>query len=301
MSGIAAAFATLIGGLTVVPIGVLINRARRLLKVGFGHGDLDVAFRTELAQSHEERAVEGGHGPSVLERVLKGVSATGLGAAILAMLLGAGGDTIGATFVVFWGAGLGSLVLMQRRRDVDAEFWARVWMGRLGRWMFRMAKSFVPGRTLPAAMTHRPTELSIGMAAEQLFEGLPKATRQQLHDLPAVVHRLEEDAQRMRRRLEMLQDALGEPGAQSRAPGDGAIAERRDRMVAELRAERDLVQKRLADAVAALETIRLNLLRLHAGTGSVQRVTTDLGLAREVATELDLLLASQRELEADLD
>jgi len=30
-------------------------------------------------------------------------------------------------------------------------------------------------------------------------------------------------------------------------------------------------------------------------------VTTDLGLAREVATELDLLLASQHELEADLD
>ena len=65
--------------------------------------------------------------------------------------------------------------------------------------------------------------------------------------------------------------------------------------------ERDLVQKRLADAVAALETIRLNLLRLHAGTGSVQRVTTDLGLAREVAQELDLLLASRQELEGDLD
>ncbi len=301
VSGIAAAFATLIGGLTAVPIGVLINRARRLLKVGFGHGDLDVAFRTELAQTREERAVEGGHGPSVFERVLKAVSATGLGAAILAMLLGAGGDTIGTTFVVFWGAGLGSLVLMQRRRDVDAEFWARVWMGRLGRWMFRVAKSFVPARTLPAAMTHRPTELSIGMAAEQLFEGLPKETRQQLRDLPAVVHRLEEDAQKMRRRLELVQDALGEPEPRSREPGDRALAQRRDRMVEELRTERDLVQKRLADAVAALETIRLNMLRLHAGTGSVQRVTTDLGLARAVAQQVDLVLASRRELEANLD
>jgi len=301
VSGIAAAFATLIGGLTAVPIGVLINRARRLLKVGFGHGDLDVAFRTELAQTREERAVEGGHGPSVFERVLKAVSATGLGAAILAMLLGAGGDTIGTTFVVFWGAGLGSLVLMQRRRDVDAEFWARVWMGRLGRWMFRVAKSFVPARTLPAAMTHRPTELSIGMAAEQLFEGLPKETRQQLRDLPAVVHRLEEDAQKMRRRLELVQDALGEPEPRSREPGDRALAQRRDRMIEELRTERDLVQKRLADAVAALETIRLNLLRLHAGSGSVQRVTTDLGLARAVAQQVDLVLASRRELEANLD
>ena len=60
------------------------------------------------------------------------------------------------------------------------------------------------------------------------------------------------------------------------------------------------MQKRLADAVAALETIRLNLLRLHAGTGSVQRVTTDLGLAREVAEEVDRLLAAGKELEEEL-
>src|SRR5256885_1033126 len=286
VSGIAAGFATLIGGVTVVPIGVLINRARRLLKVGFGHGDLDVAFRTELAQTREERAVEGGHGPSVLERVLKWISAMGLGVPVLAILLGAAGGTIGMSFAVSWGAGLGKLVLMQRRRDVDGEFWGHVWMGRLGRWMFRVAKSFVPGRTLPAAMTHRPTELSIGMAAEQLFEGLPKETRQQLRDLPTVVHRLEEDAQKMRRRLEMLQDPLGGPEPRAGEPGDRAIAERRDHMVAELRAERDLVQKRLAAAAAALGTIRLNLLRLHPGTGSVQRVPPELVLARQAAVVL---------------
>ncbi len=60
------------------------------------------------------------------------------------------------------------------------------------------------------------------------------------------------------------------------------------------------MQQRLADAVAALETIRLNLLRLHAGTGSVQSVTTDLGLAKAVAREMDLLLEAHRELDEEL-
>ena len=139
------------------------------------------------------------------------------------------------------------------------------------------------------------------MAAEQLFEGLPKETRQQLRDLPDVVHRLEEDAQRMRRRLEELQDALADsgtaPGGRAGSKAGPAIEQRRDRIETDLKAERDLVQQRLADAVAALETIRLNLLKLHAGTGSVQSATTDLGLAKVVAQEMDLLLAGRSEVE----
>src|SRR5439155_9640258 len=48
--GATAAFGTLLGGLTVLPLAILMNRARRLLKSGFGHGDIGVAFRAELEQ-----------------------------------------------------------------------------------------------------------------------------------------------------------------------------------------------------------------------------------------------------------
>src|SRR5206468_10426007 len=58
--------------------------------------------------------------------------------------------------------------------------------------------------------------------------------------------------------------------------------------------------QRLGDAVKALETIRLNLLRLRAGSGSVQSLTTDLGLAREVAGEIDRLLEGRREIGEEL-
>jgi serine/threonine-protein kinase len=300
-------FAALVAGYTVVPLGVLVNRARRLLQTGFGYSDLAVAFKAEIERSREERAFGLGQGPSLLERVLKIFSAAGFGVAglsLAALLVGSPWwvlDELAALVAISGtvgvGSGIGMLVMLQRRRDVDSEFWGKLWTGRFGRWLFGIARAFVGAKALPAPLTHRPTELSIGMAAEQLYETLPKETRRQLRDLPDVVHRLEDDAQRTRRRLEELQDVLGGAKASSADPSIGA---RHDRILAELTAERELVQQRLADAVAALETIRMNLLRLHAGTGSVHSLTTDLGLAREVAKGIDLLLQGQREVEEEL-
>jgi len=298
---VAVGFATLVGGYTLVPLAVLVNRARGLLKSGFDHGDLGVAFKAEMERGREERAFGVGHKPSLFERLLKVISAASFGALFLRALIAGGVSETGVFGAVLGtigvASGFGMLVLLQRRRDVDSEFWGRLWTGRLGRWLFGIARPFAGSKALPASLTHRPTELSIGMAAEQLYETLPKETRRQLHDLPDVVHRLEDDAQRTRRRLEELQDALGGAKASSADPTIGA---RHDRILADLTAERELVQQRLADAVAALETIRMNLLRLHAGTGSVHSLTTDLGLAREVAKGIDLLLEGQREVEKEL-
>jgi serine/threonine-protein kinase len=297
-------FGLLVTGATAAPLGVLVGRARGLLKSGFDHGDLGVAFKAEMDRSREERAFGHGSGPSALERVLRpltGIALAGVGISVGGLVFGGIIEAFGMLFLLSMstavGAGLGVLVLLQRRRDVDTEFWGKLWMGRLGRWLFRVARTLAGPKAIPAPLTHRPTELSIGMAAEQLYEDLPKVTRQQLRDLPDVVHRLEDDAQRTRRRLEELQDVLGGVKATSADPTIGA---RHDRILAELTAERELVQQRLADAVAALETIRMNLLRLHAGTGSIRNLTTDLGLAREVAKEIDLLLQGHGEIEKEL-
>jgi serine/threonine-protein kinase len=307
-------FATLVGGYTLVPLGVLARSASKLLKAGFGHSDLGVAFKAEIDRSREERAFGGGHQASALERVLKWVSGLSLSVSVLCLAglitIGPPLDTIGSVFAgsmfIGVGTGVGMLIMLQRRRDVDAEFWGRLWTGRLGKWLFGIARAFTPTRALPASLTHRPTELALSMAAEQLYETLPKETRRELRDLPDVVHKLEHDAQRMRRRLDELQEALGDVerggvrgGSDGRRP-DAAIGARHERILADLIAERELVQQRLKDAVAALETIRLNLLRLHAGTGSVQNLTTDLGLAREVAREIGALVEGHREVEREL-
>src|SRR5439155_12910197 len=169
----------------------------------------------------------------------------------------------------------------------------------IGKLLFRLARPFVSKKSLPPPATHRATELALGMAAERLFDDLPKPTREQLQDLPEALRRLESDAQRMRARLEALNEALG-GDAERRTADTGGIADRRQRVYADLVTERELVQRRLKEAVAALETIRLNLLKLHAGTGSVQSLTTDLTLAREVAKEIGLLLEGQRVVEEEL-
>jgi len=297
-------FATLVSGYTLVPLGVLVNRARRLLNAGFGHSDIGVAFKAEIERSREERSFGQGHrgGPSILERILRWIGGIGVGTAFVSLMVSTGDPmlmwTFGVSLTVGLGAGVGALSMLQRRRDVDAEFWGRLWAGRLGRWLFGVARMFTGTKSLPASLTHRPTELALGMAAEQLFDTLPKETRRQLRDLPDVVHRLEEDAQRMRARFEELQEALADVG--QRGSPDPAIGARHDRIVADLSAEREQVQQRLKDAVAALETIRLNLLRLHAGTGTVQSLTTDLGLARNVAKEISAQVEGYREVEREL-
>ncbi len=308
---VAVGFMTLISGYTLVPLGVLINRARKLLNAGFGHGDIGVAFKAEIDRSREERAYGLGHGggPSWFERLLRWIGGIGTGTAMVTLAImnsiPLGEYTLMTTFAwtltIGVGSGMGALIMLQRRRDVDAEFWGRFWTGRFGRWLFGVARMFTSAKALPASLTHRPTELALGMAAEQLYDTLPKETRQQLRELPDVVHRLEQDAQRMRARLEELQEALSDVG-QRGTPGtpDPAIGARHDRIVADLSAERDLVQQRLKDAVAALETIRLNLLRLHAGTGSVRSLTTDLGLAREVARSISAQVEGFREIEEAL-
>src|SRR5213080_2369396 len=305
-----AALWTFVLAVTVVPFGILVGRARRFLASGFGPEELAVAFRAELEQGREERVFEYGRGPSLYERVLRLLGAGGLAIAGVSGFILFGGPVWaapGLAQLFGWSLSTGlitgflALVRLQRRIDLDTRIWSWLWQGPLGRLMFRIARVLSPARSLPPPATHRPTELALAMAAEQLFDELPREARRQLRDLPDVVRRLERDAQKMRLRLEELNEALEGTRDEGRGKGgDVAIPARHDRIVSDLEAERELVQARLGDAVRALETIRLNLLRLHAGSGSVRNLTTDLGLARTVAQEIGFLLEGRREVEREL-
>jgi prefoldin subunit 5 len=137
-------------------------------------------------------------------------------------------------------------------------------------------------------MTHRATELSLGLAAEQLFDTLPRETRQALADVPSVLQRLQNDAQSLRKRHEALQEALAGSTAANSPEFD------------DLRAMRDEVQAQLSEAVGTLETLRLGLLRLHAGSATVEGLTTDLGLAAEVSAQVARLVSAHRDVERAL-
>ena len=296
----AAVLGSLAGGLLVVPAGLLVLQARRLLKLGFGREDLIAAFVQYLELGREERIFEYGRGPSLFERVTRVLAVAGVGVGVLAAALGWTSFVAPIAIPIGVLSGLFWVNRLQHRTDLNTRIWTWIWKGRLGRWLFRIAGRLAPARTGIPAFTQQPTELALGLASERLYEDLPKETRRQLREVPEVLRRLEADAGRMRRRLDQLNDALGDiHGGETTGDADG-VAARHGQVVADLEKEREEVQQRLKSAVAALETIRLNLLKLHAGTGSVQSLTTDLTLARQAAEEVDRLLQSHREVEEGL-
>ena len=273
--------------------------AKQLLDHGFAQADLLPAFRAEQATAREERSMI--HHPvrARLERLLgacthvvASTTAVLLPVAMVGTVVPRFAD-VGAVAIV---GGIASTVLtlawlgvMQRQRDVDVEFWSSAWTGRLGAFAFAVARRLRGASVVQPAMTHRATELSLGMATEQLFESLPAPSRTALRELPGVLHTLQRDAQRLRARYEQLQDALGAAGGAAHHDVHHA-----------LRADRDMVQARLREAVAAMETLRLGLLRLHAGSTSLESLTTHLGLASDVSADVQRLVAAHQEVDDTL-
>jgi serine/threonine-protein kinase len=302
-----AGFLALILGAGAGKLAFFVNAARKLLRQGFTHSDLSPAFAREKEQISEELSVDRSPGMLLLERVLRPAAITGVtvfgitltGAFTMPLWLdgvssGVVRSTIqamtailGFSAVLGFGTGIGYLALLQRRRDVDTDFWSRAWTGPMGKAVFAIARRFVSGSTGTAAMTHRATEMSLGLAAEQLYASLPKETRDSLRDVPALMQRLQDDARALRQRVNDLNGGLAGSGA----AGVGQ---------ADLRERRDEASARLGDVVAALETIRLNLLRLHAGQSSVENLTTHLALAAEVSEEVERLVAAHEEIKETL-
>ena len=305
-AAIAAASGSALAGLGAMLVFVTlpgttycITMARRLLSHGFAHQDLAPAFSSEIEQGREERAIDASRRPSRLERwALPFAKVTGTLMAISQIgIFAFGSVTRGGNWVPniwfvissslsFVGL-ISAIAILQQRRDVDSEFWANFWKGRLGKWIFSVAKKFAGSRTITTAVTHRATELSLGLAAEQLFDSLPRETRKELAVLPDVMHRLQEDAQLLRRKHDELNDALA-----SCTAGTPEYVK--------VRAMRDEMHGKLGETITALETIRLNLLRLHAGAGSVQSITTHINVAAEVSAAVERLVSAHEEVDRTL-
>jgi hypothetical protein len=101
----------------------------------------------------------------------------------------------------------------------------------------------------------------------------------------------------MRARIEELDGSLAEA---QRGPSRAVATDRQDALVNDLVNARERAQTRLEELVTALENLRLDLLRLRAGGGTVEGITLDLATVREFGQEADRLLASGREVEQAL-
>ena len=157
----------------------------------------------------------------------------------------------------------------------------RLWNSRAGEWLARRLGAPERSRAVGGGV-FRATEVALGVAAGELFAALPKAYREQLAELPATVAALEARAAEARAEIDVVA-ALAPSGS-----GDADV----------LAARRNAAAARLADSVAALEGIRLDLLRLHAGAGDLAPLTTLMDAARVLREHVGRLADAQREVDA---
>jgi serine/threonine-protein kinase len=284
------------GAAGAAAFGVL--AARRLLRQGYTAADVGPAFDAELELLREERGSTTSRVLAFLERVASGVVRVGVRTSLALLpfaVAGAVSDrfkpvvsllllvgTCTALAVLPW------LALQQMRRDIDVPFWRALWTGAFGRTAFAFARRLRGTVTDAPIVTHRATELSLSLAAEQLFDNLPRDTRAALGDVPAVLQQLQGDAQLLRRQLAAVMDVLADLALPEHA---------RDVWQAELTS----AEQRLQQTVATLEGLRLGLLRLSAGSATVASVTTHVDLARALSADVARLADAHDETNALLD
>ena len=156
----------------------------------------------------------------------------------------------------------------------------RLWNSSAGEWLARRLGAPERSHAVDGGV-FRPTEVALGVAAGELFAKLPSSYREQLSELPAVVAALEAHAASARAEIDVVAALL--PSASA----DADVLETRRKAAAD----------HLAESVAALEEIRLDLLRLHAGASDLVPLTTLIDAARLVNEDLSRLADAQLEVE----
>ena len=155
----------------------------------------------------------------------------------------------------------------------------RLWRSRVGEFLARRLGA--PTASRPVAVgVFQATEMALGLAAAELFGALPAPYREELRALPSIVAALEARAAAARVELEELESLARLAG------GDVAV----------LAQKRDAARAQLARSVAALEGIRVDLLRLHAGASDLSPLTTLLDAAQLLSDDLNRLTAAQQQV-----
>jgi len=305
----------LLGGGVALPVLLTINRLRELARHGYGPEDVASALRTRYDQQREEFLFEFGPTASTRERVVLTGGRVLLWTALTAAIVMASGELAGgpsaipvwyAHFLGRWSGMLGTMIGVgmyggifatifggrwKRLRTGEGPAWATFWRSKFGKWLGRVAATNLRDRAVPA---DRPTELKIAMSAESLFQSLSKPLRESLGDVPAVLRGLQERAHATREQIAKL-DAVFASGT-----GDARehAGDKREALAGDVKKSRAVAEARLAELVTALETVRLDLLRLQAGIGSTESITQDLAAAAEVGREADRLVAGLGEADA---
>jgi serine/threonine-protein kinase len=288
----------ILAALTSLPIfpiiGFHLNQAHRQFRAGHTLADLRSALEVERRERAETEAVSRDKVEPRAHRLLRAAtvaSATWFG--VTFVLLANGVIHENRTNILLLFAPIGTTLLtgaisnalgVQFIPDRIRKWWQtgirdRLWNSRIGEWLARQLGA--PERSqLAGASAFRATEAALGLAAAELFRALPGAYREQLDELPALITSLEARAAEARAEMDVV-------AAMAPSEADAEI----------LAARRHAARQHLAESVAALESIRLDLLRLHAGASDLAPLTTLMDAARRVGDDLNRLAEAQQEVD----
>jgi predicted Ser/Thr protein kinase len=311
----------------LIPVGVAIGasllmlpsliRTNRLLAAGYGIDDIRLGLREHWLRRREEIAYElrspaeytsaktiaGIFGLAVASTAMFGMLASVTHSSTLLPIA----LTVSAIATIATGVlTLGRFIRLRLPRAGTSQI--KFWNGKWGDRFVRLAGLGLKKRA-PSESLSQLTEVALGRATDALYDALPKELRRQLKQLPAAVRRLEEDAKTLRMEIDKLDasiltldgDARGNmPSAITASAHEDRLRADRDQLRADLRVTRERAGDRLAATVAALENIRLDLLRLQLGSGHVDSVTASLEAAQQVAEDLGSYVEATQEVEASL-
>jgi serine/threonine-protein kinase len=278
----------------LVPIvGFHLNQARRQFRAGHSLADLRAALDVARRERAETDALALDEREAITHRLLRLATvgaATWLGVTMVFMMLGTIHENrtplpwifVPVLSTLALGAASNALGV-QFIPDRLREWWQtgireRLWSSRAGEWLARRLGAPERSRAVGGGV-FRATEAALGVAAAELYAALPKAYRDQLAELPATVAALEARAAEARAELDVVANL---------APSSAPDA---------LEARRAAAASRLSQTVAALESIRLDLLRLHADASDLAPLTTLLDAARLAGDDVRRLAEAQREAE----
>ena len=281
-------------------IGFHLNQARRQFRAGHTLADLRSALEVARRERAETEALAREDEESPARRVLRlGTVASGTWLAVTIALLLEGTiheNRVGiAWFLV---PVLTTMLLGAVSNALDVQFiptkikewWQtgirdRLWKSRAGEWLARRLGAPERSRAVDVG-AFRATEAALGVAAAELFAALPKGYREQLADLPATVAALEARAVEARAEMDVLAALAPSGSGPSASSGQAAAV---------LDTRRKAASAQLAQSVAALEGIRLDLLRLHAGENDLAPLTTLIDAARALGEDMSRLADARRE------
>jgi serine/threonine-protein kinase len=295
-SPVDVAFLLAAASLPIVPIvGFHINQARKQFRAGYTLADLRSALQVAQKERNESAALTGESEQSIALRALQlGTIASATWLAVTAGLLMLGTIHENRTAIAWILSPIFSTMLLGAVSNaLDVQFiptkirnwWQtgireRLWNSSIGEWLARRLGAPEQSRAVGGGV-FRPTEAALGLAASELFAALPETYRVELFELPSIVAALEARAAEARAEVEVVA-ALARPGSDD---------------IAMLEGRRKTASANLAASVGALERIRLDLLKLHAGAGDLKPLTTLIEEAQLVSKEVTRLAQAEQEVE----